>query len=86
MTERSLHAAAAFRAGLRPDILTDTYGWDGASLLPYPPRRRLTIRAVSDGQPVGAASERIGAAVTPLEAWIDVSPLRSRRSESRRCP
>ena len=64
----ALYAAAAFRAGLRPDILTDTYGWGGAPLLPYATRAAvMSIRAISDGQPVGAATERIRAAVTPFE-------------------
>jgi hypothetical protein len=65
----ALHAAAALRTGLRPDVLTDTYGWGGASLLPYATRAAvMTIRAVSDGQQVGAVTQRIAAAVTPLEA------------------
>ena len=33
----ALYAAAAFCTGLRPDILTHTYGWRGASPLPYAP-------------------------------------------------
>jgi hypothetical protein len=64
----ALYAAAAFRAGLRPDVLTDTYGWSGASLLPYATRAAvMTIRAVADGQQLEVVTQRIAAAITPLE-------------------
>ena len=64
----ALYAAAAFRTGLRPDILTDTYGWRGASLLPYATRAAvMTIRAAADGQPLDVLTERIAAAIAPLE-------------------
>lgn len=64
----ALYAAAAFRTGLRPDILTDTYGWGGAALLPYATRAAvMTIRAVGDGQQLDALTDQIAAAVRPLE-------------------
>ena len=65
----ALYAAAAFRTGLCPDILTDTYGWRGASPLPYATRAAvMSIRAVADGQALDAVTERIAAALAPLEA------------------
>ncbi len=64
----ALYAAAGFRTGLRPDILTDTYGWGGALLLPYATRTAvMTIRAVSGGQRLDAVTDQVAAAVTPLE-------------------
>ncbi len=63
----ALYAAAAFRTGLRPDIVTDTYGWSGASL-PYATRAAvMTIRAVADGQQLDLIAHQIVNAGTPLE-------------------
>jgi hypothetical protein len=46
----ALQTAAAFRTGLRPDILNDTYGWGDVALLPYATRAAvMSIRAVSEG-------------------------------------
>jgi hypothetical protein len=65
----ALYAATAFRTGLRPDILTDTYGWRGTSLLPYATRAAvMTIRAVADGQQLEVVTQQIAAAIAPLEA------------------
>lgn len=68
----ALYAAAAYRTGLRPDILTDTYGWGGASLLPYATRAAvMTMRAVAvavaDGEGTSVVADQIAAAITPLE-------------------
>lgn len=64
----ALHAAAAFRTGLSPDVLTDTYGWGGASLLPYATRAAvMTIRAVTGGHVLDVLIDRIAAAIAPLE-------------------
>ena len=61
-------AAAAFRTGLRPDILTDTYSWGGASLVPYATRAAvMTIRGVAEGRQLEVVTDRIAAAITPLE-------------------
>jgi hypothetical protein len=63
-----LYAAAAFRTGLRPDVLTDTSGWGGASLLPYATRAAvMSVRAVAHGQPLDVVIDRIAAAVPRLE-------------------
>lgn len=63
----ALQAAAAFRTGLRPHILDDTYGWGGAVLLPYATRAAvMTIRAVSADRDLGSVCERIGASVIEL--------------------
>ena len=63
----ALQAAAAFRTGLRPDILEDTYGWGGAALLPYATRAAvMTIRAVSANHDLQATCDRIGASVVEL--------------------
>jgi hypothetical protein len=64
----ALYAAAAFRTGLRSDIVTDTYGWGGASLLSYATRAAvMTIRAVADGQQLDLITHQIANAGTPLE-------------------
>ena len=63
----ALQTAAAFRTGLRPDILDDTYGWGGAVLLPYATRAAvMTIRAVSADRDLQAACDRISASVIEL--------------------
>ena len=53
-TERVVYAlqtAAAFRTGLRPDILDDTYHWSATPLWPSAVLAAvMTIRATSDGQ------------------------------------
>ena len=64
----ALQTAAAFRTGLRPDILNDTYGWGGAMLLPYATRAAvMTIRAISADSDLQATCDRIGSSVTRLE-------------------
>ena len=64
----ALYAAAALRTGLRPDVLTDTCSWRGASLLPYATRAAvMTVRAVADGQQLEVFTQRIAAAITPLQ-------------------
>ncbi len=64
----AFYVAAAFRTGLRPDVLTDTYGWGGAALLPYATRAAvMTIRAVADGHDLDDLVDRIASAVRPLE-------------------
>lgn len=64
----ALYAAAAFRTGLRPDILIDTYGWGGASLLPYATRAAvMSIRAAAADRRLDVVTDRIAAAITPLE-------------------
>ena len=63
----ALQAAAAFRTGLRPDILDDTYGWGGAVLLPNATRAAvMTIRAISADGDLQDACDRIGASVIRL--------------------
>ena len=63
----AVQAAAAFRTGLRPDILDDTYGWGGAILLPYAIRAAvMTIRATSADGDLQGACDRISASVTRL--------------------
>lgn len=63
----ALQTAAAFRTGLRPDILDDTYGWGGAVLLPYATRAAvMTVRAVSADRDLQATCDRIGASVVEL--------------------
>lgn len=64
----ALHTAAAFRTGLRPDILNDTYGWGNAVLLPYAIRAAvMTIRAVAADGDLKAACDRIESTVIRLE-------------------
>ena len=63
----ALQTAAAFRTGLRPDILNDTYGWGGAALLPYATRAAvMTIRAVCSDGDLQTTCDRIGARVVEL--------------------
>lgn len=64
----ALQTAAAFRTGLRPDILNDTYGWGNAALLPYAVRAAvMTIRAVSEGHPLPVACNGIAARLPHLD-------------------
>lgn len=64
----ALHTAAAFRTGLRPDILNDTYGWGNVVLLPYATRAAvMTIRAVADADDLQATCERIASKVIRLD-------------------
>jgi hypothetical protein len=64
----ALHTAAAFRTGLRPDILEDTYGWGGAVLLPYATRAAvMSIRAVSDGRELPEVCDQIAARLPQLK-------------------
>jgi hypothetical protein len=63
----ALHTAAAFRTGLCPDILDDTYGWGGAALLPYATRAAvMTIRATSAAGDLQEACDRISGSVIRL--------------------
>ena len=63
----ALQTAAAFRTGLRPDILNDTYGWGGAALLPYATRAAvMTIRATGADGDLRDLCTRIGAGVIYL--------------------
>ena len=63
----ALQTAAAFRTGLRPDILDDTYGWGGAALLPYATQAAvMTIRAVATNRDLKATCDRIAEGVTRL--------------------
>ena len=63
----ALQTAAAFRTGLRPDILNDTYGWGGAALLPYATRAAvMTIRATCADGDLRDLCTRIGAGVIYL--------------------
>ena len=56
----ALHTAAAFRTGLRPDVLDDTYGWGSATLLPYATRAAvMTVRAVAGADPLGEVCDSI---------------------------
>jgi hypothetical protein len=65
----ALHVAAAFRTGLRPDILSDTYGWGSAALLPYATRAAvMSIRAVSDGLELPVVCDRIALRLPQLHA------------------
>ena len=63
----AVQTVAAFRTGLRPDILNDTYSWGPVPLLPYATRAAvMTIRATcADGDPQ-AACQRISAGVITL--------------------
>lgn len=64
----ALHAAAAFRSGLQPDVLSDTYFWRGAPLWPYATRAAvMTIRAVADGHDLATTCADVARAVRPLE-------------------
>lgn len=64
----ALHAATAFRAGLRPDILNDIYGWNAVQLWPYATRAAvMTIRAIADGHDLQATCVEVGRAVRALE-------------------
>lgn len=63
----ALQTAAAFRPGLRPDILNDTYGWGGAVLLHYATRAAvMTIRAVAADKDLQGTCDRIEASVIRL--------------------
>lgn len=63
----ALQTAAAFRTGLRPDILNDTYGWGATVLLPYATRAAvMTIRAIAAERDLQATCDRIGASVVRL--------------------
>ena len=63
----ALQTAAAFRTGLRPDILNDTYGWGGAALLPYATRAAvMTIRATCADGDLQASCTRVAAGVIYL--------------------
>ena len=63
----AVQTAAAFRTGLRPDILDDTYGWGGAALLPHATRAAvMNIRATSADGDLQDACDRIGASTIHL--------------------
>jgi hypothetical protein len=65
----ALQTATAFRAGLRPDILEDTYGWHDVELWPYAARAAvMTIRAVAAGTDLNSVCDRVAAALRPIEA------------------
>lgn len=64
----ALNTAAAFRTGVRSDVLNDTYGWGGAALLPYATRAAvMTLRALGDETQLSDFHERIAASVRTLE-------------------
>lgn len=65
----AVQTAAAFRTGLQPDILEDTYSWGGVPVLPYATRAAvMTIRAAAADGDLGDLCERIDAAIRPLDA------------------
>jgi hypothetical protein len=64
----ALQTAAAFRTGLRPDVLDDTYSWNATALWPYATRAAvMTIRAVADGRDIADVCERVRRAVGELD-------------------
>jgi hypothetical protein len=64
----ALHAAAAFRTGLRPDILTDIYGWHSHQLWPYATEAAvMTIRAAADGKDLTAVCESVRRNIRHIE-------------------
>jgi hypothetical protein len=63
----ALQTAAAFRTGLRPDVLEDTYSWGSVPVLPYATRAAvMTIRAVAAGGDLAAVCDQIAGAIKPL--------------------
>ena len=63
----ALQTAAAFRTGLRPDILNDTYSWSGVALLPYATRAAvMSNRATCADDDLRDLRTRIGAGVIYL--------------------
>ena len=63
----AVQTAAAFRTGLRPDILDDTYSWGSVSLLPYATRAAvMTIRAIAAGRDIAEACAQVAGAIRPL--------------------
>lgn len=63
----ALQTAAAFRTGLRPDILEDTYSWGTVHVLPYATRAAvMTIRAVVADGDLAAVCDEIAGAIRPL--------------------
>ena len=63
----AVQTVAAFRTGLRPGILNDTYSWGAVALLPYATRAAvMTIRATCADGDRQAACQRISAGVITL--------------------
>lgn len=64
----ALQTAAAFRTGLQPSILDDTYGWSTTPLWPYATRAAvMTIRAISDGRDIAEVCRQIRSRIPALE-------------------
>jgi hypothetical protein len=63
----ALQTGAAFRTGLRPDVLEDTYSWGTVQVLPYATRAAvMTIRAVAADGDLAAVCDQIAGAIQPL--------------------
>lgn len=64
----ALHTAAAFRTGLQPSILDDTYGWNPDPLWPYATRAAvMTIRAAAEGKDIAEVCQQVRSRIPDLE-------------------
>jgi hypothetical protein len=70
----AIQTAAAFRTGLLPDILNDTYSWADIALWPYAARAAvMTIRAIADGRDLEQFCAEVAQQVRPLETVISAT-------------
>jgi hypothetical protein len=68
----ALQTAAAFRTGLRPDVLDDTYTWNSTPVWPYATRAAvMTIRAIANGRDMSETCEQVQGAVRNLDGRPD---------------
>ena len=68
----ALQTAAAFRTGLRPDVLDDTSSWNSTPVWPYDTRAAvMTIGAIAKGRDMSVPCEQVEGAVRNLEGTPD---------------